>query len=198
MSCQDVSWQEKSCQARTFIPSYIAGGVWLEGCCGRKIDIPNSTKCALCNWSNLLGSVIEDIPDWINMWSEKSKRINLSGLEYDIAKSAHERAVRGDVGTCIKGFKSNSTLITEMPGTARKQPQRILPLDNASSDMLKSDLSVVLIHSMEKELEPINVSEIIYKKVNKVIVNNLVCYEDSEGKKYECGKLGDIKGHINS
>jgi hypothetical protein len=85
-----------------------------------------------------------------------------------------------------------------MPGGQRKQPQRILPLDNASSDILKSDLSVVLIHSIEKQLEPVNVSEIVYKKVKKIIVNNTVCYEDHEGKIFECGKLGDIKGHINS
>jgi hypothetical protein len=187
---------EAKCQARTFLPSYIAGGVWLEGCCGRKIDVPNSNKCALCNWSNLLGVVTENIPEWVNMWSEKSKRITLSGLEYDIAKAAHERAARGDVGTCIKGLKSNSGIIAEMPG-ARKPVQRILPLDNASSDMLKSQLTSILVHSMEKEVEPLHVSEVIYKKVKKVIVNNEVCYDDN-GKIYQCGKLGDIKGHINS
>ena len=90
-----------------------------------------------------------------------------------------------------------STTITEKTRViAKKKP---IPLEFETATIIKSHAACIGIHYIESDMDTIEVTEIIYKKVKKEVVDlnglEVICYND-RGAYYECGPNGEIKGNI--
>ncbi len=217
-------------------------GVWLEARCNREA-MPDRRVCDICLFSNLMGTVDEEIPQWLNMWG--SKNINESVLTEDnmkvIRTSAAIAHMHGDkIGYNEKLVEENAAekrkvVIRRKPvepvmvpfipqplpysfdeclknppeyvvresmsekkkvGPPKKKP---IPLEFEAATIMKSHAACIGIHYVEADMEVLEVAEVIYKRVQKEEVKldgrSLICYND-DGKYYECGMNGEIKGLI--
>jgi hypothetical protein len=111
--------------------------------------------------------------------------------------------------TAFESFKENCDAEIKMSSKPRKQGQRqtqvqkkgTIPLEPHDAAVMKSHAGCVLIHYAETDMEPIEIAEIIYKKVKKEVVidggQEYICYYD-EGTYYQCGLQGEIKGIIKN
>jgi hypothetical protein len=183
---------ELTCQGRVILPSQVGAGIWLEGVCGKPITVPTNDRCQRCAFSGLLGLVTEVMPGWTRIYGSTSvKEGELSEWDMGIAKLAHDRAVSGLVSDT--SFKTPSMSNVDMG--AKKKPVKVLPLKDNNADLVKSNIVAFTAHFIESSMEKKEVSEVIYKKVQKVAVGNIVCYKDGDIL-YECGPTGEIKGVI--
>jgi hypothetical protein len=184
------------CNGRLFIPSRV-GNLWLEGYCGGTL-VPGGTLCESCRFSNLLGTVDTDVPSWVNMWGNKLINVSDQVSEWDmgIIKYASEKArAKSKAGVITSGFKMPADISAEMP-PKRKAAVRKLPLQAEDATIIKSNSATIPVHYIEKNETPRQISEIIYKKVSKVMIGSILCYKDGDVH-YECGPSGEIKGIIS-
>jgi hypothetical protein len=184
------------CNGRLFIPSRV-GNLWLEGYCGRP-TVPGGTLCDCCRFANLLGTVDTDVPSWINMWGNKLINMSdqLSEWDMGIIKYASEKArSKSKAGVISTSFKMPADISAEMPPKRKADPRR-LPISKEDATIIKSSSATIPVHYIEKNETPRQISEIVYKKVSKVMVGSILCYKDGDTH-YECGPEGEIKGIIN-
>jgi hypothetical protein len=85
-----------------------------------------------------------------------------------------------------------STKKTKKPG---------IPLSPEDAIIIKSHAACIPVHYVEDDMETLEISEIIYKKVTKEMLisggREILCYND-DGAYYECGANGEIKGLIKN
>ena len=178
-----------ACNGRLFIPSRIAGVLWLESYCGKPCG--ESGLCATCQFSNLLGTIDDDVPSWVNMWGgQKSNNIVLSVWDRGIVEYASAQAKEKNTGVSLK--TCNNIRIDMAP---KRKVGTGVPLLPKHAITIRSNVYPVNIHYIEEASEPREISDIIYKKVKKVVVNSMVCYKDGDVH-YACGPNGEINGVV--
>jgi hypothetical protein len=196
-------------------------GVWLEARCNRDA-MPEDRVCDVCKFSNLMGVVDNEIPPWLNMWGNKhineaiitdaNKKIILTshsiahmfpdkiGLKKNKSMSINCEPFPYSFNECFKNVQE-TIVKREMPDkkkcSIKKKP---IPLEFEAATIIKSQAACINVHYVESDMDVLEVSEVIYKRVKKEVIQvdkkEILCY-NNDGVYYECGLNGEIKGIIN-
>ncbi len=218
--------------------------IWLEARCNRDA-MTDKRVCDVCQFSNLMGTVDEEIPQWLNMWgsgaisgveiTEANKKIIMTSsaiahmfpdkIGYNeklVEENAAEKrkviikrrsAVAAPAAftefpqpfpySFEECFKNPQQCIAKEPMSDKKRggppKKKPIPLEPEAAIVMKSHAACITVHYVESHMEPIEVAEVIYKRVKKELVDidgkDILCYNDN-GVYYECGPNGEIKGRI--
>lgn len=253
--------------------------IWLEARCNRDA-MPEKRVCDVCEFSNLLGVIDGDVPEWANMWGAKNVSSNgitdanmkviltstaiahmfpdkIGAKECDLENDEanedkdkddnandddntkydamspqnyvvqYENTIASDYSNLlpmanilVESFKNLQESMTRvfMPeikqnprakqaaGAKQASDKRKIvvkktppPLEFEAATVIKSHAACIGVYYVESDMEPVEVVEVIYKKVKKEVVavegREVICYNNDETY-YECGPNGEIKGII--